>query len=242
MDRFRTLGYVLGTSDPRRAVCAELQKKRIEAHCRNGGLRLDALYIDPSAEGDRRLQDRKAGAPLWRELRRNDHLVVTAVDRLDGSIHGFAQIVKCLAARGVAIHILELECVLDPESPGANKLIRLIVNLAESHRSMMAERTRKALAERRAKGERYARNAPFGFAWRRLGKRMIMVDEPHEQSVLRQVATMRQKGFSLDEIRQYLAYEWQVRNRNGGDFAYSQIARMAVRGAELLRAESAVAT
>lgn len=58
---FRTLGYVLGSTDHRGVVSAELQKKAIEEHCRLHALQLDGVYIDRAASGDQPLEDREAG-------------------------------------------------------------------------------------------------------------------------------------------------------------------------------------
>ena len=88
-----------------------------------------------------------------------------------------------------------------------------------------------ALAQRKAEGRRYSRIAPFGNKWQRRGKTTLMVAAPREQQIMRRVAEMKTVGYSIDQIRQYLAYEWQVKNRNGRDFGSKEIA--AWRFAEL---------
>lgn len=102
---------------------------------------------------------------------------------------------------------------------------------------MQSKRTREALAARKSQGRRFTRIAPFGYRWHRRGKGTVMVAVDAEQRIMRHVAEMRTSGYSIDEIRQYMAYEWQVRNRAGNSFGAKEIRKMAERGAQLLRAE-----
>ncbi len=172
-------------------------------------------------------------------MRRGDHIVVGSVDRLARSFLEFAQILDTWIKRGVIIHVLDQGYVLDPSTSHARALARLVVSFADSESRMAAQRTRKALAETKAAGRRHTRIAPFGYKWQRRGKQTIMVAVEREQEIMHQVAKLRFEGYSIDEIRQYAAYEWQVRNRNGRDFGHKEIAKMALGGAKLMRAEEA---
>jgi hypothetical protein len=63
---------------------------------------------------------------------------------------------------------------------------------------------------------------------------MLMVDDPREQQIMRVTAPLRSQGYSLEQIRCYLAYEWKVRNRAGREVGYREVCKMATMGAELL--------
>jgi DNA invertase Pin-like site-specific DNA recombinase len=238
----RIFAYLCGSTDPARIPSADRQNKLIESHCKKRSLVLDGTFIDRAAASEQPFQDREAGRQLWLELRSGDSVIVAHTDRLAHSFSAFARLLDDLTKRGVTLHLLDLGCSLSSTNPQANTLVKLITALAKCGRGMNAQKTRTALQRRKAEGKRFTRIAPYGFAWRRRGKQTVMVHAPGEQRVMRHVAEMKAAGYSLDEIRQFLAYEWQVRNRNGKDFGLKEIATMARRGAELLRAErSAIA-
>ena len=52
------------------------------------------------------------------------------------------------------------------------------------------------------------------------------------QAIRRQVLELNSQGYSIDQVRRYLSYEWKVRNRKGNEFGYSEVRNMIVRGME----------
>jgi hypothetical protein len=99
-------------------------------------------------------------------------------------------------------------------------------------------RTRKGIAARKAAGLRFLRVAPWGYAWKRQGRKMIMVSVKDEQVIMNKAAELYNKGYSVDQIRQYLVYECRVTNRKGGELGHSQVHNIVRRGIELLRSAS----
>ena len=159
---------------------------------------------------------------------------------LDCSLQGFASLLAQWYNCGIVTHLCDLPGgVLDPDDEHSEALINMLSSFAESGRRTIGERTGQALNSLKAEGRRYCKNAPYGFTWERRGKKRIKVPDPREQSICIQVAKMQAMGYSLDQIRQYLNYEWKVRNRNGNEFVNSQVREMAVRGRQFLNAELA---
>jgi hypothetical protein len=58
-----------------------------------------------------------------------------------------------------------------------------------------------------------------------------MVPDEAERAIIHRVAELWLEGYSIDAIRQYLAYTWKVKNRNNREFGCSEVRRMALRGA-----------
>jgi hypothetical protein len=80
-------------------------------------------------------------------------------------------------------------------------LFRLLAVLAEFERDLVAERTRAALAYKRANGERIGA-IPFGFDLADDGTSLI--HNPVEQRALRKIRDMRQRGATLQRIADVL--------------------------------------
>jgi hypothetical protein len=101
-------------------------------------------------------------------------------------------------------------------------------------RKMVGARVKESFAEMKKEGRRCSRHAPYGYRWERRGKETFAVPAPSEQVILRRVVELREQGYTLDRIRQYLNYEWKVRNREGNEFGSTEVRNMVVRGAEML--------
>jgi DNA invertase Pin-like site-specific DNA recombinase len=88
-------------------------------------------------------------------------------------------------------------------------------------RELIRERTKAALAVKRARGERVSRYAPYGF---RVGTDLL---EPNleEQAVLMRARALRSEGHSFRAIASLLAREGKA-NRNGHKFSSSAVFHM----------------
>jgi DNA invertase Pin-like site-specific DNA recombinase len=181
--------------------------------------------------------DRQAGRQLMVTLRRGDHVVVAQLHGLACSFLGFGRILKQWAKQGVVVHLLDVPGgVFDPAIPYCELLIGILVTFAEHQQRLIGLRTKQGLAAVKAEGRRHSRIAPYGFRWERHGKQMVRVPVPEEQAICARAAELKAKGRTIDEIRQYFAYELKVRNRNGKEFGGSSVHNMARRGTQWLNA------
>jgi DNA invertase Pin-like site-specific DNA recombinase len=235
-------GYACGTSHGTRAEGAAAQKEAIEAYCQRIHRKLDGVFADVAASEDIALRDREAGGLLYTTAERADHIVVAKVDRLGGSFAEVARVLDNLTKRGVVLHVLDMDCVIDHANPHAESLVKFIVAVSKLGRQMIAKRTKQALAGRKAEGRRFARFAPWGFKWQRCGRMTVMVPVEREQEIQRVAAEMFDRGYPVDQVRQYLSYEAKVRNRNGRDFSNSDVEKMVRREAQLQRAKATTST
>jgi DNA invertase Pin-like site-specific DNA recombinase len=231
----RTFGYV-ALIDPR-VESPEVQRENIERYCQQIGRRVDGLYVDTAASGKLRLFEREAGRQLLHRLRRNDHVVFARLDCLDRSFKGFGTTLKVLGNLGVVVHLCDVPGVLDPRDPYIRVLIKMLVSFTEYERRMIGLQTGQALNSLKAEGRRYSRFAPYGFEFQRRGKKTVMVPKPREQEIRARVVALSADGYSTEQIREYLAFEWKVRNRNGNTFGRTEVANMVARGTQWLNDE-----
>jgi len=89
----------------------------------------------------------------------------------------------------------------------------LLVSFTEAASRMVTIRNRATAARLKVQGRRRSRIAPYGFEFRKRGGKSFLVPEPIEQAIRRRVLELNSQGYSIDQIRRYLAYEWKVRNR-----------------------------
>jgi DNA invertase Pin-like site-specific DNA recombinase len=228
-----TYGYVRGTTDPR-VESPEVQKQIIADYASRRGLLVDGIFVDRAAAGGQPLIAREAGGQLLLALRKGDHLIAARLDRVSRSLLGFGTILEALDKLGVVVHLCDVPGgVLDPKNRYCSMLTRILVAFARHDRRMLGQRASRALAARRAAGERYTRVAPYGYRWQRRGKKTFIVAAHEEQAIIRQAVEMRAQGYSYHQIREYLAFEWKVRNRRGNEFGYREVRTMITRGTQL---------
>jgi DNA invertase Pin-like site-specific DNA recombinase len=112
----------------------------------------ESIFTEHASGAD---PDRPELAATLRYLRRSDTLVVWKLDRLGRSLKHLIQLVEGLAERGVAFRSLTEG--FDTSTPGGELIFHIMGALAQFERTLIAERTRVALAERRAKGMQLGR-------------------------------------------------------------------------------------
>ncbi|AWN43369.1 recombinase family protein [Methylobacterium durans] len=82
--------------------------------------------------------------------REGDTLVVTKLDRLARSVTHMGTIIAALAAKGVALRILNLG--VDTATPTGKLILTVMGGIAEFEREMMLERQREGIAKAKAEG------------------------------------------------------------------------------------------
>jgi hypothetical protein len=105
---------------------------------------------------------------------------------------------------------------------------------------MTGARSREVIADLKKEGKRYCRTAPLGHRWEKGRGGTYMVPDEAERVIIHRVAELWLEGYSIDAIRQYLAYTWKVRNRNNREFGCSEVRRMALLGAKEITREREV--
>jgi site-specific DNA recombinase len=239
MTQSRMFGYVQASANAD-VESAEAQVQIIERYCKRLGRRVDAIYSDRPSSEDLRLFDREAGKRLMLALRRGDHVIVARVDRLDASLKGFTRVLEAWSKLSVVTHVCDMPItVLDPSHPQCGLLIQILIKFAERERRMLGQRTKQGLAVLRSENRRYCRNAPYGYQWQRRGTQLVLTVDETERATCMRAAEQRAKGYSIDEIRQFLSYELKARNRAGREFTKSAVYNMAVLGAKWLKSKPA---
>ncbi len=109
---------------------------------------------------------------------------------------------RCREGLDIAFH--SIHETLDTQSAMGRFFFTLTAALAEMERNIIGERTRSALAHKRANGEKTGGDLPFGYDVIETGH---MVENQTEQKALRLIQDLRGKGYTLRAICQELEQE-----------------------------------
>lgn len=135
----------------------ENQRKEILDYAHTKKMAIDKIVeIEVSSKKDKK--ERLIDQTL-EELQKNDILIVTKLDRLGRSTIEVLQIIEDIKNKGVELHIIKDGIVVDGNdtSPINQMIITLLTGFAQMERSFISERTKSALAQRKASGVKLGR-------------------------------------------------------------------------------------
>jgi DNA invertase Pin-like site-specific DNA recombinase len=153
----QVLGYVRVSTEEQADSRAGLEAQRaaILRECRRRGWELVELVEDAgySAKDLRRPGIRTALDVLERGDARA--LVVAKLDRLSRSMIDFTAVMAKAQKEGWAL--VALDCAVDTTTPAGEAMANVLATFAQFERRLIAERTREAMAAKRAQGVRFGR-------------------------------------------------------------------------------------
>ncbi len=178
----------------------DAQQMRIRAYCSLKDLRLIEIITDAGVSGGKPLGNRTGGARLLDMLkqRKATSIVMLKLDR------GFRNAGDCLTTveqwdkAEIALHVVDLGGnAIDTTSAAGRFMLVILAGAAEMERNLTRERTKAAMAVKRANGKRIG-TIPYGFTLADDGA-TLLPNEP-EQSIVSEITAMRDKGFTLQRI------------------------------------------
>jgi DNA invertase Pin-like site-specific DNA recombinase len=190
-------------------VSLAAQEESLRQYCSIRGFEVAAVFVDAGVSASKPLAARPAGKELLASVRRKRVGTVVAfkLDRLFRNAGDCLAVTEAWARANVALHLLDLGGQAIDTSTAAGKFfLTMIAGVAEMERNLISERTKAALAHKRAKGERTTGHAPFGSAFVANGEdtegktKYSVVTDDNEQQVLERVAELHAGGASVRGI------------------------------------------
>lgn len=216
----------------------DAQEQRIAAYCQQKGFVLTQEFRDAGVSGGKPLADRPAGQALLATLKKaKQPVVVTAtLDRLFRSVADAAATINDFEERGVSLVCLAEG--FDMTNVFGRAMAQMASVFAELERSMIRERTRKALGIKRKNCERISRWAPYGWRFESTGRfskkgREIqeLVPVEDEQHARQKILRMRARGMKYREIAEELDRSG-IKPKHGDKWALCSVEGVVKRKAE----------
>jgi DNA invertase Pin-like site-specific DNA recombinase len=206
----QVVGYVRVSTDEQRSSGAGLaaQRAAIETECRRRGWTLVEVIEDA---GYNAKDMKRPGVQIALDtLKRGDAgaLVVAKLDRLSRSMLDFTAVMAKASKQGWAL--VALDCAVDTTTPAGEAMANVLATFAQFERRLIGQRTREALAAKRASGVRLGRPVSLPV------------------NVRERIASERRAGRSLAAIADILNAE-QVPTAQGGRQWWPSTVRAALR-------------
>ena len=182
----------------------DVQTERIRAYCTLKGLVLLDIITDAGVSGGKPLASREGGQRLLDVIRKRKAgaVVMLKLDRMFRNAGDCLITVEKWEQSGVALHVVDLGGnAIDTTSAAGRFMLVILAGAAEMERNLTRERTKSAMAVKRANGQRVGA-VPYGFDLAANGTTLVVNEA--EQAVIQDIRVMRSKGMTLEAIAKTL--------------------------------------
>lgn len=190
----KAIGYIrVSTQDQaNEGASLDAQRAKIAAWCAVNDYELIGIYEDAGISGAS-MNGRDGLQAALAATGKGMAMVAYSISRLARSTRDMLDIADRLERRGA--DLVSLTEKIDTTSAAGRMVFRMLAVLSEFERDVIGERTRTALAHKRAKGEVYG-PVPFGFE--AVNKRLHEVKA--EARIVADVIRLREQGATLASI------------------------------------------
>ncbi len=228
----RAIGYTRCSTNEQAdsGLGLEAQAERVRAYCTLKGLRLVELITDAGVSGGKALATRDGGRALLEALKRKraDAVVMLKLDRMFRNAGDCLTTVEQWERQGISLHIADLGGnAIDTTSAAGRFMLVVLAGAAEMERNLTRERTRSAMAVKRANGKRIG-TVPYGYNLAPDGSTLLPNDV--ENAVIADILTMRSRGMKLAQIAEELTKRGMpTKTGRSNSWTHQAVARILAR-------------
>lgn len=190
-----TIGYarVSTLEQAREGISLENQEAKIRIYASLNDLNLVEVIRDEGASG--KSLDRQGMTRLLEMVNAGkvEAVIVYKLDRLSRKTIDTLNLIELFEAKDVAFHSISEK--VDTKSATGKFFLTIISAIAQMERDLIAERTKDALAYKKANGE-WIGGVPFGFKI----EHNRLVEDSEQMKVIQKAKRLRRRGKSLRDI------------------------------------------
>ena len=183
-----------------RGSSIETQKSKAESYANIKDLKID-VYITEQISGTIPFERRPKGFEIFQKLKRNDHLICSHLDRFGRNTLDLLQMVEKFKRKKISLHFVDIGGEVTGSDAMGSVFLKLLSVFAEFYAKQISEKS-KATKQRMIKENRYTGGKKkFGYD---LDDNGYYKPCEKEQSLIRQMQTMRSAGESYKTISENL--------------------------------------
>ena len=209
------IGYIRVSTEQQadEGVSLNAQRAKIESWCKANDYELADVYMDAGISG--KSMDKRAGLQdALKATGKGMALIVYSLSRLARSTQDTLSIADTINVKGA--DLVSITEHIDTTGAMGKMLFQLMAVFSEFERNVISERTKSALAHKKAKGEKYA-PVPFGYS--EVEKRLVVVQA--EAQIVMEILAKRKAGTSMQKIADALNVQGVIGKQGGKWYASS---------------------
>jgi len=190
----KAIGYVRVSTQGQAedGVSLDAQEAKVRSWADLNGAEV-VIFRDEGISG-KRSDNRPGLVAALDAVGRGDALIVYSLSRLSRSTKDTLTIADALAKKEA--DLVSLSEKIDTTTAAGKMVFRMLAVLSEFERDQISDRTRFALAHKKANGEKTGGDVPFGYRVRK-GK---LYRHAEEQKAITMIRDLRKEGLSLRDI------------------------------------------
>ena len=220
----KAIGYIRVSTEQQvdEGVSLAAQRAKINLWCELNDCELVAIYEDAGISG-KTIEKRPQLQTALSEMKKGMALVVYSLSRMSRTTEHCISIANELKAKGC--NLVSITEKLDTSSAMGEFFFTVMAALGQMERKLTGERTKAALAYKKANGEKYA---PVPFGYKEINKRLEVVK--HEADLVAEIFSKRASGETLQSIALALN-EQGIIGKQGGKWYASSVSCILKRAA-----------
>lgn len=195
----KAIGYIrVSTEDQaREGISLDNQEAKIKAYATLNGLDLVEIVKDAGISGKTLNRPGIARVLKMIEAREIEAIIVYKLDRLSRKTLDNLTLIESFDSNGIAFHSIMEK--IDTKSAQGRFFLTILSALAQMERDLIAERTRDALAHKKAKRE-WTGRIPFGYRV----EDSHLVEDAEAMKTIQKAKRMKTDGKSIRDISEAL--------------------------------------
>ncbi len=191
----QAIGYIRVSTEKQASegVSLEAQQAKIEHWCKANGYELVKVYVDAGISG-KRMDTRKELLAALASLKKGMALVSYSLSRLARSTKDLIEISELVAKKKG--DLVSLSESIDTTTAAGKMMFQMLAVLSEFERNLTAERTSGALQHKKATGQKYTNQTPYGVE----ANEGPLVQVQQEAEVVAEIQSARAGGSTLQAI------------------------------------------
>ena len=191
----QAIGYIRVSTEKQanEGVSLEAQEAKIVTWCKANGYELVRVYVDAGISG-KRMDTRKELLAALVALKKGMALVSYSLSRLARSTKDLIEISEMVAKKKA--DLVSLSESIDTTTAAGKMMFQMLAVLSEFERNLTAERTSSALQHKKATGQKYTNQTPYGFE--AIEGRLVEVKQ--EAEIVAEIQSARSSGTTLQVI------------------------------------------
>jgi site-specific DNA recombinase len=220
----KAIGYIRVSTEQKadEGVSLAAQRAKINLWCELNDCELVAIYEDAGISG-KTIEKRPQLQAALAEMKKGMTLVVYSLSRMSRTTEHCISITNELKAKGG--NLVSITEKLDTSSAMGEFFFTVMAALGQMERKLTGERTKAALAHKKAMGEKYA---PVPFGYKEIEGRLEVVKA--EAKIVAEINRKRAAGSSMNSIARELN-EQGVIGKQGGKWYASTVSCILKRAA-----------
>lgn len=216
----KAIGYIRVSTEmqAQEGVSLEAQRAKIQAWAELNDYQLVAIYEDAGLSGKN--QNREGLQAALAQCGKDTALVVFSLSRLSRSVRDTMEIAEKLEKVGA--DLVSISEKIDTTTAAGKMVFRMLAVMNEFERDQISERTKSALAYKKAKGERVG-GVPFG--WMAVKGSSVLARNEGEQKIIAAIRSYRAAGLAMRAIVARLSSDG-FKSRAGKPLGLTQVARI----------------